>query len=173
LGILATEHVTNSLGAGGGQEAVVGHPFVVEDLRQIAAAAVRQQDDHDIVGSGPLGRAYGRDCGHPTRATHENALLPGQPAGHGEGVLVGNGDDLVADGSVVGLRPEILADTLDEVGATGATGVDPALGHLLEIVAGTADGATGADPGDEVGDASVGLSPELGTGRLVVRAGVV
>src|SRR3712207_8310717 len=62
----------------------------------------------------------------------------------------------------------------------GATGVDRALwvdaddahlsaGDLLEVAAGAADRAAGADAGDEAGDPAVGLLPDLRPGGLVVR----
>ena len=85
--------------------------------------------------------------------------------------------------AVVGLGPEVLADTLDEVGATGAAGVDRARRvrpddlHrgvlLLEVAADAGDGAAGAHAGHEVGDLPVGLRPDLGSGGLVVRRGVL
>ena len=53
-------------------------------------------------------------------------LLAGEAAGEGEGVGVGDLDDAVGDRAVVGLGPEVLTDALDEVGPTGAAGVDRA-----------------------------------------------
>src|SRR5439155_13253202 len=86
--------------------------------------------------------------------------------------------------AVVRLRPEVLADALDQVRPAGAAGVDRALrvgahhphppgASLLEVPAGAADGAAGADAGHEVGDPAVGLPPQLWPGRLVVRQWVV
>ena len=86
--------------------------------------------------------------------------------------------------AVVRRRPEVLADALDEVGPAGASGVDrtlgvgadrsaPAVGDLLEIAAGAADRAAGADAGDEVRDLAVGLLPDLRAGLLVVAERVV
>ena len=50
---LAGEHVPDrALVAAGGEEAVVGHPLVVEDLGQVAAAAVGQQHDDHVVRAG-------------------------------------------------------------------------------------------------------------------------
>src|SRR3712207_7488726 len=57
----------------------------------------------------------------------------------------------------------------------GATGVDralwvdaddahPSAGDLLEVAAGAADRAAGADAGDEAGDPAVGLLPDLRPG---------
>ena len=40
---------------------------------------------------------------------------------------------------------------------------------LLQVPADAADRAAGADADDEVGDAAVGLLPDLGSGLLVVR----
>ena len=78
----------------------------------------------------------------------------------------------VADRPVVVVGPEVLADALDQVRPAGAAGVDralgsapidldPPVGHLLEVPAGAADRAAGADAGDEVGDPAVGLPPDL------------
>jgi hypothetical protein len=65
-----------------------------------------------------------------------------------EGVLVRDLDDLVADRTVVGVRPEVLAHTLHKVRSPGPSRVDRALGvgaddahppagGLLEIAAGS------------------------------------
>ncbi len=81
-------------------------------------------------------------------------------------------------------RPEVLADALDQVRPPAAAGVDrahrvgadhlhPALADLLEVAAGAADRAAGADAGDEVGDPAVGLAPQLRAGGLVVAERVV
>src|SRR6202034_2209114 len=43
-------------------------------------------------------------------------------------------------------------------------------GDLLEVAPDAADGAAGPDAGHEVRDAAFGLLPQLGPGRLVVRA---
>ena len=79
------------------EEAVVGHPLVVEDLAQVAAAAVGQQHDHDVVLGQLLGRPQRGDDGHAAGAADQQALLAGQPPGHREGVGVGDRDDLVGD----------------------------------------------------------------------------
>ena len=81
-------------------------------------------------------------------------------------------------------RPEVLPDALDEVGPAGATGVDRALGiradnldgavgDLFEVLARAGDGATGADAGDEMGDLTVGIGPDLGTRCLVMTFGTL
>ena len=75
-----------------------------------------------------MGELTGREGRHAGRAAHEHRLLAGQAAGEGERVGVGDLDDPVGDGPVVGLGPEVLADALDEVGAAGAAGVDRARG---------------------------------------------
>ena len=93
-------------------------------------------------------------------------------------------DDLVADVLVVGLRPEVLADALDQIGTAGPARVDrafrvgaddlhPAAGHLLEVPAGARDRAPGADARHEVGDLPLGLRPDLRAGGAVVRGGVL
>src|SRR3546814_8785906 len=97
------------------------------------------------------------------RASDEQPLLAGDAAGHGEADGVADRDDLVDHGGVVGRRPEVLADALDEVWPAGAAGVDGALGvradgldrgvALLQVAADAGDRAAGADAAHEVGDA--------------------
>jgi hypothetical protein len=100
-----------------GEEAVVGHPLVVEDLRQVAAAAVGQQHDDHRVRAGRLGHPQrGRDR-EPGRAAGEQRFLPGQPPGHAERLGVADRDDLIAHGRIVGGGPDVLTDALDQVGA--------------------------------------------------------
>ena len=72
------------------EEAVVGHPLVAEDLVEVAAAAVGQQHDDDVVLGQLLGGAQRGDDGHPARAADQQPLLAGQPPGHREGVAVGD-----------------------------------------------------------------------------------
>ena len=122
---------------------------------------------------------------HPARAADEQRLLARQPPRHVERVGVGDGHDLVGDLPVVGRRPEVLPDPLDEVGPpvaarvhrtdrVGADDVHPAVGDVLEVVAGARDRPAGADPRDEVRDSPVGLLPQLRAGADVrLRVGRV
>ena len=153
------------------QEAVGGHPLVVEDRRQVAAATVGQQhDDHASSGPASAATCAAAHDGHPAGAADQQRLLAGQPPGHVERVGVGDRDDLVGDPAVVRGRPEVLADALDQVGPAVAAGVhradgvgaddlDPPVGDLLEVAAGARDGAAGADAGDEVRDAARRSAP--------------
>src|SRR5690606_13558944 len=50
---------------------------------------------------------------------------------------------------------------------------DPPAGDLLEVAADAADRAAGADARHEVGDAAVGLLPDLRAGGQVVAVGVL
>src|SRR4029077_1217150 len=78
---------------------------------------------------------------------------------------------------------EVLPDSLDQVGTPGAAGVHRAgrvgADHLdlrvlfLQVAPGAADRAAGAHAAHEVGDPALALSPDLGTGGLVVGSGVV
>ena len=166
-------------------EAEAGHPVVVEDLGEVATTGVGREDDDEVVGAALVGDLQGRGDGGATRATDEQTLFLADPAGHGEGVGVGDRDDAVDEIGVVGGRPEVLADTLDQVRTAGAAGVHRTLGvgadHLdrrvlfLEVAADTRESAAGAAAGDEVGDLAVGLAPDLRAGRLVVgqRVGLV
>lgn len=114
--LLVVQHVGDA-GARAGvlEEAVVGHPLVVEDLAEVAAAAVGEQYDDDVVLAEPGGHLQRRHDRHAAGAADQQALLLGEPAGHLEGVLVGDGDDLVRDLTVVGGRPEVLTDALHQV----------------------------------------------------------
>ena len=81
--------------AGALREAVGAHPLVVEDLAEVAAAAVGQQHDDDVVGAGGCRGLERRDDGHAARPADEDALLAGEAAGHRERLGVGDRDDLV------------------------------------------------------------------------------
>ena len=122
---------------------------------------------------------------HAARAPHQQSLGAGESAGHGDGVGVAHHHHLVDHLPVQGLRPEVLADTLDQIlthvvfglgGEDRALRVDPNhpdLGVLaLEIASRPADRAAGADPGHQDAHPSVGLLPDLGAGGLLVRLGV-
>ncbi len=192
--VLRAQHVARGHALLVGQEPVGPHPRVVEDLRQVAAAAVRQQDhDHGlrcgdrVLLLEPAREAQRRLDRHAARPADEQPLLAREAARHRERVRVGDRDDLVRDGRVVRGGPEVLAHALDEVGAPVAARVDgarrvgsddahaPAVRlravrrDLLEVPAGARDRAAGADPGDEVRHAAVGVGPDLGARGLVVR----
>ena len=110
--------------AGRRHQAVGPHPLVVVDLGQVAPAAVGQEHDDDrvlaAVGRGQVAHdlASGDHRG-AARAAAEDALLAGQPAGHGERVAVADAHPAVDDGGVVGAREEVLADALGQVRAGG------------------------------------------------------
>src|SRR5205085_37731 len=106
-------------------------------------------------------------------------LLAGQAPGHVERVGVRHRDDLVGHRAVVGVRPEVLADALHQVGPpaaarvhrafrVGADDLDPAAGYLLEVAARAGDRPAGADAGDEMSDLAVGIGPDLRPGGCVV-----
>ena len=167
------------------QEAVRREPLVVEHLREVAPSTVGQEhDDQRIRVVDPRGDLERGDGRHAARAADEQRLLPREPTRHRERLAVAHRDDLVADRPVVSVRPEVLAYALDEIGPTGAAGVDRALrvradhldppaGLLLEIATGAAHRAARADAGHEVRDLPVGLRPKLRAGRAVVGLGVL
>jgi hypothetical protein len=185
LPFLARQHLADQRLAGlRRQEPVVGHPVVVEDLGQVAAAAVGQQDHDHVVRTGPVRGLQRGHHGQPAGPADQQRLLPGQPPRHTEALGVGDRDHLVADGAVVGDRPDVLADPLDQIGTAGTAGVHrtlgvgpddlhPAVRDLLQVPAGATDRPAGADSGYEVGDTPVGLGPDLRPRRRVVRRGVV
>ena len=111
----------------GRQEAVGPHPPVAEDLAEVPAAAVGQQDHHDVVGAEVAGGLETGCHGETAGPADEQSLLARHPPGVVERLGVGARDDLVDDRAVVGGRPEVLADALDEVRPAGAARVDRAL----------------------------------------------
>ena len=86
------------------------------------------------------------------------------------------------DRAVVGAREEVLAHALGQVRPRRVARQHAALGvgadHPerrvlgLQVAGDAADRAAGADRRDEVRDAAVGLRPDLGAGRALVRLGV-
>ena len=103
-----------------GEQAVVAHPFVVVELREVAPAAVGQQHDDDrvvaAVGRGQVAHDLARgDHRGPARAAGQDPLLAREPARHREGVAVADPDPAIDHGRVVGARKEVLADALGQV----------------------------------------------------------
>ncbi len=87
---------------------VLPHPLVVEHLRQVALAGVAEDAHHEGVGVVHLPGDFQREMhDQARRPADEQALLPGQPPGHVEGVPVA--DRLVA---VDDVEPERLGDLL-------------------------------------------------------------
>ena len=181
-GVLAAQHVADGQLLLAPEEAVLAHPGVVEDLREIGAPAVGEDHGDHRVGVVDLARhLVGGAQREPAGAAGEDALRLRQPARPQEGVLVGDGHVAVDDRWVVGVRPEVLADALDEVrlDALLAARVDRADrvgpddldgGVLLAQVAPDAgDRAAGPDPHDQVGDLAAGLAPQLRARGAVVH----
>ena len=121
----------------------------------------------------------GRVDGEAARAADQESLLGREPASGEEAVAVGDGHVAVDDARVEGLRPEVLADPLDEVGMHLVVGVDAAdrVGPdhlevrvlLAQISRDAGDRAAGADAAHEVGDPAARLAPQLGPRGQVVR----
>ena len=154
------------------EEPVLVHPRVVEDLAQVAAAAVGEHDRDHRLGVVDARRDLERRVhGQPARAADQQALGLGQPARREERVLVGDRHVAVDDRRVVGLGPEVLADALDEVRVDLLVGVDRAdrVGAddldrrvlLLQVARRAGDRAARADADDEVGDRAAALAPQL------------
>ena len=167
-------------------EAVLEHPRVAVQLRQVVPAGVGEQhDDHGVIGE-LAGDRQGGDHGRAGRAADQDALLPGDGAGGEQRVAVRHPHPPVDHLRVEGLRPEVLADALGEVRAglfAGPAEYSEPSGSapttmivrvpFLQVPRGAGDRPAGADAADEHVDPPVGLLPDLGAGRLVVRRGVL
>ena len=183
--LLRAQHVADGELGVALEKAVLAHPGVGEDLGQVGAPAVGQ-DDHDH-GRGVLDLGGDEERGvqrQTAGAAGQDALGMSQPPGGQERVAVGDGHPAVDRRRVKRRRPEILADALDQVGADVllAAGVDRPLGigadddeigaALAQVAHGAGDGAAGAHAENQMGDGAGRLLPQLGPGRLVVGAGV-
>ena len=115
---LAREHVTDEQLGIALEEAVLAHPGVGVDLRQVRATAVREDHHDQRVGVvdlvGDLQRGVEREA---AGSAGEDALEVGQPARRHERVLVGDRHPAIDRQRVERLRPEVLADALDQVRA--------------------------------------------------------
>ncbi len=120
-GVLGAQHVADRLVVGAVEEAVLAHPRVVEDLREVRAPAVGEDDRDQRLGVVDARRDLERRVdGEAARAAEQHPLGLGEPARGQERVAVGDADVAVDDARVVGLGPEVLAHALDEVGWTSA-----------------------------------------------------
>ena len=141
------------------EEAVLDHPVVVVELRQVGAPGVREHHEDARLGAEPLRHLHPGPRRRARRAADEQALLAREPTGGEERVAVGHAHPLVDDGRVERVRPALLADPLDEVRALGmlrVRGEDRALridGHdarlrvvLLEVAADAGDRARPSRP---------------------------
>ena len=166
-------------------EAVLEHPVVVVELRHVGAARVRNhRQDRRILAEAPrdLDR---RPNGCAARCSHEQPLLPREPARGEKRIAVGHAHPLVHDGRIHCLRPGVLANPFDEVRVDALFGcrrVDRPFGigtddqhvgfALLEIAAHARDRSSGADRDDDRGEVAVRLVPDLRPCDLVVRLGI-
>ena len=180
-GALAGEDVADDEVGLALEEAVLAHPAVGVDLRQVRAAAVGEDHDDHRFGivdlAGDLERGVQRQA---PGAPGEDPLELREPARGQERVLVGDGHPPVDHVRIERLRPEVLPHPLHEVRADvlGAAGVDRPLGvgpdhdevgvALAEVTGGAGHRSAGADADDQMRDPSAGLIPHLGPGRLVV-----
>ena len=123
--------------------------------------------------------------GHAAGTTDENALLDSESSGHLK--CFGIADHLVTIGEtgIVGFRPEVLTDSLDEVRRdviVGLCRVDRSLRvntHdnetgflLLQILGAPRYRPAGSDASDEYVDPAIGLLPYLRSGRQYVCLGI-
>ena len=162
---------------------VLQHPRVGVHLRQVLPAGVGQQHDDRlrlVELASDLQRGEHRA---PRRAADQDPLLSRDGARRPERVAVGHLDVAVHHRRVERRGPEVLADPFDQIGPRRVARVHGSLGIgsddrdrrvlLLEEATDAGDRASRPDPGDEHVDRTVGLTPDLGAGRLVVRRRVL
>src|SRR5918997_6915277 len=150
--------------------------FLPEALGQVLVGAVAENgDDHTILQI-PCDAQGGRDRG-PRGDTHQDALLAGEALDHLVG-LFGRGAEVpVGDGGIVDLRHYGARHVFHALEAVerrvGLEGDDLDFRVvLLKACAGPDEGAARAETSNEVCDIAIGLLPDLGRRRLVVRARV-
>jgi len=168
------------------EHAVLEEPAVRVQLGEVVPAGVGE-DHHDEGVLVELARhPDGGLHRGPRGAPDEDPLLPGDPPRPAERVAVRDPLPAVHHRGIEGLRPEVLADPLHEVGARllprrrrveRALGVGP---HdqqvgvpLLEVAGGPRDRAPGPHPGHQDVDLPLRLLPDLRPRRLVVGPGVL
>jgi hypothetical protein len=121
----------------------------------------------------------------PGRAAGEDALFSREPARGQERVAVGDPNPLVDDLGIHGLRPAVLADSLDQVRVDvglllrrvdRAFWVGPDDQNLglafLEEAPDAGDRAAGAHGDHDRGELAAGLLQDLRPGHLVVGVGI-
>ena len=119
----------------------------------------------------------------PDEIPDQEPFLAGNPAGGGEGIVVGHAHDLVVDLGVEHFRHETGADALDRVrplGAAGEYGRGVGLDRdqaqlglaLLENLADAGDRPARTDTGHDDVHLAVGIAPDLLGGRAPVHLGV-
>ena len=168
------------------EEAVLEHPVVVVELREVRAAAVGQQHQHARVGAESRRDLQRSPRRRPARAADEQALLAREPPRGQERVAVGDADPLVDDlgvhrlaatcpcrsprrgrGRAGGRRPRCRPSP------RGRRRRSAPRAMLLEVAPDAGDRAARADGDhDRVDLPAVGLLPDLRAGRLVVRLGI-
>ena len=161
------------------EEAVLPHPFVVVDLAEVVPAGIGQDDDHQGLLIELAGDIDRRLHGGTAGAADQDAFFTGDAPSGQKGVAVVDLHDAVDQLQVDGAGDEVFADSLHLVRLDRVAGVEGSLGvgaddhHrrllFLEITGHAGHGAARAQPADHYVHLPVGLLPDLGTGRLVVR----
>ena len=154
--------------------------LVEEPGGEIALAEVGKDDDDQLARvlrvARKLDRRVDRRAGGDA---HQQALLTGQAARHGEGLVVGHLDDLVDQLRLQHGGHKARADALNLVRAGSAAGEHVAVrgldGHgpearlaRLDVLADAGQRAAGADAGDENVRLAIGVVPYLRAGGLKV-----
>ena len=150
---------------------MVRHPAVVIQLREVPPSRVRNDDDDHRFTSRFLPDLQGGPYRRARRTSDQDPLVSRDPASREKTVAIRHHHHPVGDLAVIRSRPEVFADSLNEVGTPTPTGVDRAcrigaddldrriLG--FEVTTDARDGAPRSDAGHEMGDAARRLSPDL------------
>ena len=97
-----------------GREPVLGHPVVVEHLRQVATAGIGNKDHHEpvVVFGSDLQGGMNRQAARPTS---EDTFFSGQSATRDKRLGVGHLDETVDEIQIDCFGIEVLANSFDEV----------------------------------------------------------
>src|SRR6185437_8116927 len=172
------------------REPFLGEPFGVEKPRLILCAAVAKHGDDHVPRAELASDSHGARDVDAARAAEEEALLIEQPVHvahrlrvlHVHGIIErsageirghASGPDALGDRAAAGRLEDAVADEFVEA-AAGWIGDHAAhrLAARLEVLRYPRDRAARACSGDERIDAPIRLFPDLGPGRLDVRAAV-
>src|SRR6266404_663599 len=170
---------------------LAAHEIRIEQLGLIAVAGIAEDGDDGLARPELLGKANGAGDIDTGRATQAKAFVLKQLIDHSYGFLVRDQEGIVDLGRLDDRRdapePDAFGDRAARRRFRGTVleqlihcrsmrvgaGDDDVLVFLLQTPTDAGERAAGADRADEGVDLAACLFPNLGTGRFVVRLGIV